>query len=84
MKKWAAKYEAASRQVELTQAFNAKDYAKAFSVGRQILEQEPENFEILLKVVNAGSLNARAGNKSLNTETIALHGNRFNSWTQTR
>jgi hypothetical protein len=72
VKKWATKYEDLSRQVDLTQALNAKDYPKAFAVGRQILEKEPENFEVILKVVNAGFLNARAGNKTLNTDTIAL------------
>jgi len=72
VRKWVAKYEAATRLFDLNQAFNAKDYAKAFTVGRQILDQEPENFPILLQLVHAGALNARAGNKSLNTETIAL------------
>ena len=72
VRKWVAKYEAATRVVEFNQAVAAKDYAKTFTVGRQLLEQEPENFKVLLQLVNAGLLNARAGNKSLDTETIAL------------
>lgn len=72
VRKWVAKYEAATRLVDFNQAVNAKDYTKAFTVGRQILDQEPENFPILLQLVQAGVLNARAGNNSLNTETIAL------------
>jgi len=72
VRKWVAKYEAATRLVDFNQAVAAKDYTKTFTVGRQILEQEPENFPILLQLVQAGVLNARAGNNSLNTETIAL------------
>ncbi|MGI9069654.1 MAG: hypothetical protein ACR2HX_25020 [Pyrinomonadaceae bacterium] len=72
VRKWVAKYEAATRVVDFNQAVAAKDYPKTFTVGRQILEQEPENFKVLLQLVNAGLLNARAGNKSLDTETIAL------------
>ena len=72
VRKWVAKYEAATRVVDFNQAVAAKDYPKTFTVGRQLLEQEPENFPILLQLVQAGVLNARAGNKSLNTETIAL------------
>jgi len=72
VRKWVAKYEAATRVVDFNQAVAAKDYTKTFTVGRQLLEQEPENFPILLQLVQAGVLNARAGNKSLNTEAIAL------------
>src|SRR5882762_3845510 len=72
VRKWVAKYEAATRVADFNQAVAAKDYAKTFTVGRQLLEQEPENFKVLLQLVNAGLLNARAGNKSLDTETIAL------------
>jgi hypothetical protein len=76
VRKWVAKYEAATRAVtrvaEFNQAVAAKDHPKTFTAGRQILEQEPENFPVLLKMVNAGLLNARAGNKSLDTETIAM------------
>lgn len=72
VRKWVAKYEAATRVAEFNQAVAAKDYTKTFTVGRQLLEQEPENFKVLLQLVNAGLLNARAGNKSLDTETIAL------------
>jgi hypothetical protein len=76
VRKWIAKYEAdtaaATRFAEFNQAVAAKDHPKTFTAGRQILEQEPENFKVLLQMVNAGLLNARAGNKSLDTETIAL------------
>jgi hypothetical protein len=76
VRKWVAKYEAATAAVtrfaEFNQAVAAKDHPKTFTAGRQILEQEPENFKVLLLMVNAGVLNARAGNKSLDTETIAV------------
>jgi hypothetical protein len=76
VKKWVAKQDAqalaTTRVADFNQAVAAKDYAKTFTVGRQLLEQEPENFKVLLQLVNAGFLNSRAGNKSLDTETIAL------------
>jgi hypothetical protein len=72
VKKWVAKYDAATRVVDFNQAVAAKDYNKTFTVGRQILEQEPENFKVLVQMVNAGLLKARAGDKSLDTETIAV------------
>jgi hypothetical protein len=76
VRKWIAKYEADTRATtrfaEFNQAVAAKDHPKTFTAGRQILEQEPENFKVLLLMVNAGLLNARAGNKSLDTETIAM------------
>ena len=72
VRKWVAKYEAATRVLDFNQAVAAKDYPKTFTVGRQLLEQDTENFPILLQLVQAGVLNARTGNKTLNTETIAL------------
>jgi hypothetical protein len=72
VKKWVATYESLARYVDFDQAVKAKDFNKTFTVGRQILELEPENFKVLLQLVNAGLLNAQAGNTSLNTETIAL------------
>jgi hypothetical protein len=76
VRKWVAKYEAATAAVtrfaEFNQAVAAKDHPKTFTAGRQILEKERENFKVLLLMVHAGVLNARAGNKSLDTETIAL------------
>ncbi|HVQ39637.1 MAG TPA: hypothetical protein VMS31_19010 [Pyrinomonadaceae bacterium] len=76
VKKWVAKYEAATLAATLVADFNqavaANDHPKTFTVGRQFLEREPENFKVLLKMVNAGLLNARKGDKSLNTETIAM------------
>jgi DNA-binding ferritin-like protein len=76
VRKWVAKYEATTAAVtrfaEFNKAVAAKDHPKTFTAGRQILEQEPENFKVLLQMVNAGLLNARAGNKSLDTETIAV------------
>jgi len=76
VRKWVAKYEAATAEVTRFAAFNqavaAMDHPKTFAAGRQILEKEPENFKVLLLMVNAGLLNTRAGNKSLDTETVAL------------
>ena len=72
VRRWVGKYEAATRVAEFNQAVAAKDYPKTFTAGRKLLDKNPENFPILLQLVQAGVLNARTGNKSLNTETIAL------------
>ncbi len=72
VRKWAAKYEALTRLFELDQAVKDKDYPKVWTLGRQLLEKEPENFAILVHVVNAGFIKARTGDKSLNSETIVL------------
>jgi hypothetical protein len=71
VKKWVANYESLARYVDFDQAVKAQDYSKTFTLGRQILEQQPENFAVLVHVVNAG-LKTRAGDKSRDTEIIAM------------
>lgn len=72
VKKWVAKYETLTRLLELDQAVKAKDYTKIITLGRPLLEKEPENFAIHFHVVNAGFFKARAGDKTVIPETIAL------------
>src|SRR5258705_284602 len=72
VRKFVAKYEALQRELGFGQAFVAKDYPKAFGFGRQILSKEPENFKMLVQVVEAGYLNSQNGNTSLNAESMTL------------
>ena len=72
IQKWVTRYEKADRENEFNKAFNAKNYAKTFELGREILNKDGESLEVLSKLVTAGSLNAEGGNTSLNDDTIAF------------
>jgi hypothetical protein len=72
VRKFVAKYEANQRELGFGQAFVAKDYPKAFEFGRQILSKEPENFKIMVQVVQAGYLNSQNGNTSLNADSMTI------------
>jgi hypothetical protein len=72
VRKFLAAYDKASREVGFYKAYNAKEYAKTFEIGRQILGTEPENFAILGSLARAGYFNAYGGNKSLNSDAVEL------------
>ncbi len=72
VRKFVGLYEANERNVGFGQAVVAKDYPKAFEFGRQILNHEPDNFSIRVELVQAGYLSYKAGNPSLNAESIAF------------
>jgi hypothetical protein len=57
--------------VNFYKAYNEKDYAKTFEIGRQILSIEPENFAILATLARAGYFSALAGNKHLNSAAVS-------------
>jgi tetratricopeptide (TPR) repeat protein len=60
------------RIVEIDAALAARDYAKVFERGRQVISFEPNNFYVLTKMVQAGFNASQAGNQSLVTEAVAL------------
>jgi hypothetical protein len=72
IRKWNAKYEKVAREVDFNNALAAKDWAKGIAVGKQILTIDGENFIVMTRLVDAGYRNAVTGNKSLNTDSIAL------------
>jgi hypothetical protein len=72
VRKFVVAYDKASREVSFYKAYNAKEYAKTFEIGRQILSAEPDNFAILGSLSRAGYFNAYAGSKSLNSDTAEL------------
>jgi hypothetical protein len=70
VKNFVVAYEKLSKQVAFYKAYNSKDYAKTYEIGRQILSTEPEDFSILGTLSRAGYLNAFGGNTSLNSEAV--------------
>ena len=57
-------------EYDLYAAYNAKNYSKAFELGRPLLKTDATNFFALSLLAEAGFDNAQAGNASLNDETI--------------
>jgi len=70
VKQFLTEYDAQANQFELYTAFDAKNYAKTFELGRPLLASQPDNFLVLGLLSEAGYENALAGNSSLNDETI--------------
>jgi len=70
VRKFVQAYEKASREVNFYKSYNAKEYARTFDIGAQILASEPENFAIIGTLVRAGYFSAFGGNKSLNKNAV--------------
>ncbi len=67
---WVTEYERAMHEGELYAAYDAKDYAKTFEIGRPLVKEDPEYFFAFAILSEAGYENALAGKASLNAETI--------------
>lgn len=73
VKKFVDSYEKGSRQIELGKSIEAKKYAEAYAVGKQIMADNPEDVRTAISLAYAGLLNATAGassNASLNPEAM--------------
>ena len=70
VQKFVTEYERAVYDVDVFTAYNAKNYGKAFELGRPHLKADPEDFFVLATLTEAGYENALAGNATLNEETI--------------
>ena len=70
VQKFVAEYERVRLQYELDTAYSAKNYGKAFEIGRPLLKANPADFYFLALLVEAGYENALAGDTKLNAETI--------------
>ena len=66
---WVIEYERQMHQNTLFATYNAKDYAKTFTVGRPMVKGDPEYFFALAIMTEAGYDNSMAGSKNLDTET---------------
>jgi hypothetical protein len=60
------------RLLEIDTLLAAKDYAKVFDRGRQILATEPDNFYVLTKLVQAGFNASQSGNQDFVNDVIKL------------
>jgi len=69
-RRFVTEFENGINHYEAYAAYNAKNYAKAFELGRTVLKAQPEDFFVLAVLSEAGYENALAGNSSLNDETI--------------
>jgi hypothetical protein len=69
-KKFITKYEAAKRLWDFDQALGQKDYSKVFETGKTVLEHDPENFGVIIKLASAGQMSAQAGNTTFNTQAL--------------
>ncbi len=62
-------YERALHGGDVFSAYTAKNYLKAFELGRPHLRSDPDDFFVLATLTEAGYENAVAGNATLNDET---------------
>jgi hypothetical protein len=66
---FVVEYERAMHEGELYAAYNAKNYAKTFEIGRPLVKSDPEYFFAFAILTEAGYDSALSGNASLNAET---------------
>jgi hypothetical protein len=70
VQKFVTEYERMTHDGDVFTAYNARNYAKAFELGRPHLKADPDDFFVLGTLTEAGYENAQAGDTSLNDETI--------------
>jgi hypothetical protein len=70
VRKFVTDYERVVYNVDVFTAYNAKNYAKAFELGRPHLKTDPDDFFVLATLTEAGYENALAGNAAFNEETV--------------
>ena len=72
LKKWVAAYDKEARKLKLQPLlYNDKKYADAFSLGKEILADEPENLRVLIDLAYGGYLaSATAKNQTFNADSL--------------
>jgi hypothetical protein len=74
VQKWVAKYDSALRDIDFNKAIGSANHTESFKLGRQILNDDPENVRVLVNLAYAGLLNATSGanaNTSLDADALA-------------
>ena len=61
---WVAAYEREARKREFARLFAAQQFAQVFTVGRQVLAEEPEHLKTLTHLAYAGYLAAGKGDET--------------------
>lgn len=71
---WVTKYDAAVEEFACTDAFNKKDYSKAFQACQVIITKQPDNVEKVLLLARAGYANITSAtpNKALNADAARM------------
>ncbi len=71
LKKWVGAYDKENRKVLLPQLlYKEKKYPEAFTLGKEILTDEPENLTVLIDLGYGGYLAATAKNNSFKADAI--------------
>jgi hypothetical protein len=71
LKKWVAAYDKEARKLRVQPLlYNEKKYAEAYTLGKEILVDEPENVRVLIDLGYGGYLATLAKNESFNAEAI--------------
>jgi hypothetical protein len=75
VQKWVTRYENAVEEFACTDAFNKKDYAKAFQACQVIINKQPEDVDKVLLLVRAGYANVGPNgpaNQAVNADAIRM------------
>jgi hypothetical protein len=70
VQKFVTEYERAAHDGDVFASYTAKNYPKAFEIGRTRLKADADDFFVLATLTEAGYENALAGDANLNDETI--------------
>jgi hypothetical protein len=70
VQKFVTEYERTAHDGDVFASYTAKNYPKAFEVGRTLLKNDPDDFFVLATLTEAGYETAMAGDLTLNDETI--------------
>ena len=70
MRRFVTEYEKVMRQFDLHTYYTAKNYAKAFEVGRSILQKYPDNFYVLSTLTEVAYDESRLGKPTYDDEAI--------------
>ncbi len=69
VRKWVSSYE---RLLELGALLQAKEYEKAFALGRQVLADDPDNFYVLTKLTEGGLNSVQAGSTTFAGQAVGF------------
>ena len=70
VQRFVTEYERSAHDGDVFASYTAKNYPKAFEIGRTLLKNDPDDFFVLGTLTEAGYETAMAGDLTLNDETI--------------
>ncbi|HEX8179875.1 MAG TPA: hypothetical protein VF525_10070 [Pyrinomonadaceae bacterium] len=73
VRQWVELYERAARKARFQQLlYQEKKYDAAYTLGRQVLADEPENVKVVLDLASAAYLATGAGDETIRADALAL------------